>query len=101
YNVVDVALVPGVPAPETDPSRNFYTTSSCGVCGKASIDAVRTRSVYPVREDTASVAATVLYGLPDALAKAQRTFATTGGLHAAALSTVDGQLVAVREDVGR
>jgi FdhD protein len=101
YNVVDVTLAPGVPPPETDPSRNFYTTSSCGVCGKASIDAVRTRSVYPVRDDPASVDPAVLYGLPDALAKAQRTFATTGGLHAAALSTVDGQLVVVREDVGR
>jgi FdhD protein len=101
YNVVDVRLVPGVPAPVTDPSRNFYTTSSCGVCGKASIDAVRTRSLFPVDTDPARVGAATLTGLPDVLRKAQRTFATTGGLHAAGLFTVDGRLVAVREDVGR
>src|SRR5262249_14747479 len=51
YNVVDVTLAPGVPAPLTDPSRNFYTTSSCGVCGKASIESVRTRSLYAVDTD--------------------------------------------------
>jgi FdhD protein len=101
YNVVEVSLTEGVPAPLTDPSRNFYTTSSCGVCGKASIDAVRTRSVYPVAADPVRVAATTLTGLPGALRKAQRTFESTGGLHAAGLFTVEGELVAVREDVGR
>ncbi len=101
YNVVDVTLRPGVPAPVTDPTRNFYTTSSCGVCGKASIDAVRTRSVYPVAADPAPVSPATLAGLPGALRRAQRTFDTTGGLHAAGLFTVDGQLVVVREDVGR
>jgi FdhD protein len=101
YNVVDVVLAPGIPAPETDPSRNFYTTSSCGVCGKASIDAVRTRSVYPVGADPARVSPAVLATLPGTLRKAQRTFESTGGLHAAGLFTVDGQLVVVREDVGR
>jgi FdhD protein len=101
YNVVDVTLTPGVPAPLTDPSRNFYTTSSCGVCGKASIDAVRTRSAYPVEADPVEVSAATLTGLPGALRRAQRTFDTTGGLHAAGLFTVDGHLVAVREDVGR
>jgi FdhD protein len=101
YNVVDVVLSPGVPAPQTDPTRNFFTTSSCGVCGKASIDAVRTRSVFPVDADPARIDAATLSVLPDALRRAQRTFATTGGLHAAGLSTVDGRLVVVREDVGR
>ena len=101
YNVVEVALRPGVPAPVTDPSRNFYTTSSCGVCGKASIDAVRTRSVFPVAADPATVAPATLVGLPGALRKAQRTFDTTGGLHAAGLFAVDGGLVLAREDVGR
>jgi FdhD protein len=101
YNVVDVTLAPGVPAPETDPSRNFYTTSSCGVCGKASIEAVRTRSTYPVDADPAQVSPATLAGLPDALRRAQRTFDTTGGLHAAGLFTLDGGLVALREDVGR
>jgi FdhD protein len=101
YNVVDVVLAPGVPAPVADPSRNFYTTSSCGVCGKASIDAVRTRSVYPVGDDPARVSPAVLAGLTDTLRTAQRTFQATGGLHAAGLFTVDGRLVVVREDVGR
>jgi FdhD protein len=96
-----VTLAPGVPAPVTDPSRNFYTTSSCGVCGKASIDAVRTRSIFPVDADPARIDPAMLTTLPDALRKAQRTFATTGGLHAAGLFTVDGQLVVAREDVGR
>src|SRR2546430_2659107 len=101
YNVVDVTLGAGVPAPLTDPSRNFYTTSSCGVCGKASIEAVRTRSRYPVGDDPVRLSPSVLVELPDALRRAQRTFDTTGGLHAAGLFTVDGRLVAVREDVGR
>ncbi|MBO4208044.1 formate dehydrogenase accessory sulfurtransferase FdhD, partial [Micromonospora echinofusca] len=65
YNVVDVTLAPGVPAPDVDPTRNFHTTSSCGVCGKASIDAVRTRSRFPVAEDPLTVDAAVLASLPD------------------------------------
>ena len=101
YNVVDVALAPGVPAPVTDPSRNFYTTSSCGVCGKASIDAVRTRSQFDVAADRTTVEAATLVGLPDSLRARQKVFATTGGLHAAGLFTADGTLVCLREDVGR
>lgn len=101
YNVVDVVLAPGVPVPETDPTRAFYTTSSCGVCGKASIDAVRTRSRYDVSDDPLAVPAAVLAQLPDRLRTAQRGFASTGGLHAAGLFTADGELVVLREDVGR
>jgi FdhD protein len=101
YNVVDVTLDPKVPPPDTDPTRNFYTTSSCGVCGKASIDAVRVRSRFPVAGDKSRVAATTLSTLPDILRTAQRTFATTGGLHAAGLFDPDGRLIAIREDVGR
>lgn len=101
YNVVDVVLAPGVPEPSTDPARNFYTTSSCGVCGKASIDAVRTRSLFPVRDDPLQVAAEVLAALPDRLRAAQRAFDRTGGLHAAGLFTAAGELVVLREDVGR
>lgn len=101
YNVVDVALARGVPEPETDPIRNFYTTSSCGVCGKASIDAVRTRSRFDVSDDPLEVAAAVLAELPERLRAAQRGFARTGGLHAAGLFTADGELVVLREDVGR
>jgi FdhD protein len=101
YNVVDVALSAHVPAPQVDPTRNFYTTSSCGVCGKASIDAVRTKSAYDVAADATTVDAKTLAKLPDALRDAQRTFAATGGLHAAGLFTPAGDLVVAREDVGR
>lgn len=101
YNVVDVVLGDDVPPPETDPTRNFYTTSSCGVCGKASIDAVRTRSRFGVAGDPLAVPAGVLAELPDRLRAAQRTFDRTGGLHAAGLFTADGSLVVLREDVGR
>lgn len=101
YNVVDVTLAAGVPAPQVDPARNFYTTSSCGVCGKASIDAVRTRSLFDVTADDVRIAPSVLAALPGALREGQRAFNTTGGLHAAGLFTADGQLVCLREDVGR
>jgi FdhD protein len=101
YNVVDVALRPGVAPPEVDPTRNFYTTSSCGVCGKASIDAVRLRSRFDVAADPTVVSAATLSALPDRLAAGQEGFRRTGGLHAAGLFTADGELVCLREDVGR
>jgi FdhD protein len=101
YNVVDVTLAPHVPPPQTDPTRNFYTTSSCGVCGKASIDAVRVRSRFDVATDAVSVPAALLTQLPDRLRAAQRVFDRTGGLHGAALFTADGDLLVAREDVGR
>jgi FdhD protein len=101
YNVVDIALGADVPPPVTDPSRNFYTTSSCGVCGKASIDAVRTRSLFDVAGDPLTVKAELLSELPGRLREAQRTFEKTGGLHAAGLFTAGGDLLVVREDVGR
>jgi FdhD protein len=101
YNVVDVALAPHVAPPEVDPARNFYTTSSCGVCGKASIDAVRTRSRFDVAADPVTVAAKDLVAMPDRLRAAQQAFDRTGGLHAAGLFTAGGDLVCIREDVGR
>jgi FdhD protein len=101
YNVVDVALAPGVEPPATDPARHFYTTSSCGVCGKASIDAVRVRSRHDVATDAVTVDAKVLSTLPDTLRAAQKAFDVTGGLHAAGLFDPSGALVCVREDVGR
>ena len=101
YNVLDVALAAGVAPPEAGVERNFYTTSSCGVCGKASLDAVRLRSRFSPAGDPGRVADTTLYRLPDALREAQRLFDSTGGLHAAGLFTHDGEPVVVREDVGR
>jgi FdhD protein len=101
YNVVDVDLAPGVTAPDTALDRNFYTSSSCGVCGKASIDAIRTRTVFDIAADPVRLPLQVLLALPDRLRAAQQVFAKTGGLHAAGLFTADGELVALREDVGR
>lgn len=101
YNVLDLALADGVPLPDTGVERNFYTTSSCGVCGKAALDAVKLKTRFPPGESTFAVPPEVLSGLPDALRAKQRVFASTGGLHAAALFGADGTLLAVREDVGR
>jgi FdhD protein len=102
YNVLDVVLAPDVPAPDPSLARAFYTTSSCGLCGKASIDGVRTRTRHPVAADPVTVPADVLAGLPDRVREAQAIFATTGGLHAAALLDVaSDKVVVVREDVGR
>ncbi|MFG2429717.1 formate dehydrogenase accessory sulfurtransferase FdhD [Streptomyces sp. NPDC048590] len=102
YNVVDVKLAPGVAVPDITLERNVYTTSSCGLCGKASLDAVRTATRHPVA-DTPPVLVTpaLLSALPGRLREAQRVFDRTGGLHAAALFSPEGELLDVREDVGR
>ncbi|MBU7600612.1 formate dehydrogenase accessory sulfurtransferase FdhD [Streptomyces sp. P38-E01] len=102
YNTVDVRLAPEVPLPDVSLERNVYTTSSCGLCGKASLDAVRTRSRWPLPpagEDRLST--DTLAELPDRLRSRQRVFDRTGGLHAAALFRFDGELVDAAEDVGR
>jgi FdhD protein len=101
YNTLDVTLQPGVQMPEVDITRNFYTTSSCGVCGKASLEAIWLASRHSPGDDPASVSATTLTELPARLRSAQKIFASTGGLHGAALFRTDGTLLAVREDVGR
>ncbi|MFD7064537.1 formate dehydrogenase accessory sulfurtransferase FdhD [Streptomyces sp. NPDC059906] len=101
YNVVDVALGPGVAAPDASLERNFYTTSSCGLCGKASLDAVRTRTTWTVADDPLRIGPEMLTALPDRLRAAQRVFDSTGGLHAAGLFTADGEMLCLREDVGR
>lgn len=81
--------------------RNFYTTSSCGVCGKSSIDAIKTVSVYKNTPDEICVKAGLFYELPAALREQQALFESTGGLHASALFDLDGNFVMLREDVGR
>jgi FdhD protein len=101
YNVLEVDLAPGVSLPDTGIARHFYTTSSCGVCGKASIAAIRQRSRYRPADDTLRVRTDAITRLPARLRAAQKVFDTTGGLHAAGLFTAEGQLLAVREDVGR
>ena len=99
YNVLDVTLAPHVTLP--DLTRNFYVSSSCGVCGKDSLDAVRTATRWSVADDPLRVPAGLLAVLPDRLREGQAIFERTGGLHAAALFTADGDMLCVREDVGR
>lgn len=96
YNVLDVAG----PGP-VEPVRNVPVTSACGLCGRTSIDAVRTRSRFDVSADPLTVPAAVLAGLPGRLRAAQAGFDRTGGLHAAGLFDARGDLVCAREDVGR
>jgi FdhD protein len=101
YNLLDVRLSPGVAPPDPSITRNFYTTSSCGVCGKAALDAVRLSTRFPPGDDPVRVSAATLSTLPDKLRARQKLFESTGGIHAAGLFTADGELLVVREDVGR
>lgn len=102
YNVVDVRLAPGVEVPDITLERNVYTTSSCGLCGKASLNAVRTTTRHPVADTPpVRVEPALLSALLDRLREAQRVFDRTGGLHAAALFSPEGELMDIREDVGR
>ncbi len=97
YNVVTVTLTR--PFDHDALHRNFYTTSSCGICGKAALDDIEVHCA-PVGPGP-QVPAELILGFPDALRKAQKVFERTGGLHAAGLFTAEGELVSVREDVGR
>ena len=101
YNVLDVLLDDGVAPPDPSLERNFYTTSSCGLCGKASLEAVRTISKWRVDRDPLRLTAATIATLPEKLRAAQQVFDRTGGLHAAALFDASGELWCVREDVGR
>ncbi len=101
YNVVDVTLAEGVAPPAARDARAFLTTSACGVCGKASIDALHESGRYAVHEDDTVVDPALLASLPDLLRERQKVFDRTGGIHAAGLFTSAGELLAAREDVGR
>lgn len=102
YNILDVTLAPGVASPDPDLARAFYTTSSCGLCGKASIEAVETVSSFDVSADDLVLDPAVLARFPETLREHQAVFDKTGGLHAAALfDGATGDLLVVREDVGR
>lgn len=100
YNIVSVELrsqaLPKLPTLE----RHFFTTSACGLCGKASIESLSARGLSPVSGDS-TISAKVLRELPEKLRKAQQLFDLTGGLHAAALFDLEGNLIALREDIGR
>jgi FdhD protein len=100
-NTVRVTLAPEVSVDLDRLARHVYTTSSCGVCGKTSREAVRTASPFDLSESRAVWTAETIYGLSGILRSAQEVFARTGGLHAAALFTPDSELLLLREDVGR
>ncbi|NDZ94261.1 formate dehydrogenase accessory sulfurtransferase FdhD [Streptomyces sp. SID6673] len=102
YNVLDLTLADHVGPPDAALTRNFLTTSACGLCGKSSIDSVVTRSAFDPADDDLTVDSATVLTLPDRLRDGQAVFDKTGGLHAAAI--VDGrtgQILVLREDVGR
>lgn len=104
-NTIMITLKEGVVPNLRQAERNFYTTSSCGVCGKASIEAIRTVSAFGSgkfeAQEKEGIDPAFILGLPEQLAREQEVFAETGGLHAAALFEINGSLLLVREDVGR
>ena len=100
-NVVTVSLRSGVQLDAKRLLRNFYVTSSCGVCGKTSLDAVRVVVPHKLNAGTPKISPKIVTALPDRLRGSQSLFARTGGLHAAGLFTPTGKLLSLREDVGR
>lgn len=100
-NVVQVDLTPSVVFDAKKLQRHFYTSSSCGVCGKTSLDLVQTTSCFFLKKDLPLVKSAILMNLPEKLRAAQSVFEETGGIHAAALFNTEGVLLALREDVGR
>jgi len=100
-NVLRVRARADLPLDLARLARNFYTTSSCGVCGKASIEAVTANAGARRVESGLVVRESVLRGMPDTLRASQAGFAETGGMHAVGLFSADGELIASREDVGR
>jgi FdhD protein len=100
-NVVIATLRPGISFDLKKIERHFYTSSSCGVCGKSSIDAVKNIFTNNGAKDNISINAAILTKLPDTLRKQQEVFEHTGGLHASALFDLAGNLLLTREDVGR
>jgi FdhD protein len=100
-NIVRVELNPGVTVDLGRLQRHFYTTSSCGVCGKASIEALRVSGLGSLQHKGATLSHALVAALPDKLLQQQALFSQTGGLHAATVFDAQGDLVVVREDVGR
>lgn len=100
-NIVRVEMQPDVDLDLDRLQRHFYTTSSCGVCGKASLDALRVSGQESLKDKGVAFARTLLADMPDKLLDRQRLFSKTGGLHAAAVFDARGNIVHIREDVGR
>jgi FdhD protein len=106
FNVIDAELSPGTAPPDTSLERHVYTSSSCGICGTASIDAVLKATHFGDEQsgrldDETRWDAELLGSLPDRLRERQKVFDRTGGVHAAGLFSADGELLCLREDVGR
>ncbi|HEX3605665.1 MAG TPA: formate dehydrogenase accessory sulfurtransferase FdhD [Candidatus Dormibacteraeota bacterium] len=101
HNILEVELAGSARGFDPAAARAFYVSSSCGLCGRASLDAVRTRARWQVADDPVAFTAEQLTAMPGRLREAQRVFERTGGLHAAALFDAEGTLHCVREDVGR
>lgn len=100
-NRITVILKEGFTPQLQSTERNFYTTSSCGVCGKASIDAIQTHSIFSNNIDAISISPEIIYTLREKLNMEQKVFESTGGLHASALFDLTGHFIMLREDVGR
>ncbi len=100
-HTIDVHLTPDVDIDWTSIERHFYLTSSCGVCGKASIDAVMRHLESDLFPMEPKLAANTILSLPDKLRQQQSLFSVTGGIHASGLFDQDGELLLLREDVGR
>lgn len=100
-NIIRVSLNPDVEVDLGRLQRHFYTTSSCGVCGKASLEALRVTGQTSLSDNTVTFGRSVIVGMPDKLAAEQQVFTKTGGLHAAAVFNQAGEILFVREDVGR
>ncbi len=101
FNVVDAVLSEGTALPDLSLERHVYTSSSCGICGTASIEAVHKAAHFGHLDDGTTYSAALLGSLPDRLREHQKVFDRTGGVHAAGLFDADGELLCLREDVGR
>ena len=101
YNVIEVQLGPGAKHPDLLAARNVVTSSACGICGTNSIDEVRKTAAFAPAPEAGQVELETLLGLPDTLRESQQLFSATGGVHAAGLFSASGELLILREDVGR
>lgn len=101
-NIIIVELNEGIHPQLMNVDRNFYTTSSCGVCGKGSIESIRTVNPFlKIQKENSVIEIDLLYGLSDKLRTFQQNFSSTGGIHASGLFDFEGNLLGLREDVGR
>src|SRR4051794_1136539 len=100
-SIVEVELSEGIGARPIVPQRNFVMTSACGLCGKSSLEALENNRCPELPADEVRIDPAALYALPERLRKRQAAFDATGGIHAAALFSLSGDVVMLREDVGR